>query len=72
MSIGTEKIRNLAIVGHGGTGKTSLTEQILFVGGAIPKPEPVESGRTVSDFTEEEINQKISIKTSLSHILWQG
>ncbi|MFQ3619942.1 MAG: elongation factor G, partial [Spirochaetales bacterium] len=72
MSIGTENIRNLAIVGHGGTGKTSLTEQMLFVGGAIPKPEPVESGRTVSDFIEEEISQKISIKTSLSHLPWEG
>jgi elongation factor G len=72
MSITTENIRNIAIVGHGSTGKTSLTEQILFVGGVIPKPEPVESGRTVSDFTEEEINQKISIKSSLSNLMWDG
>ncbi len=70
MSFTTENIRNVAIAGHGGTGKTSFTEQILFNGGVIPKAETVESGRTVSDFTDEEISQKISIRTSLTNIPW--
>ncbi|WP_455382181.1 elongation factor G, partial [Salinispira pacifica] len=52
-------------------GKTSLVEQILFYGGAIQKPEPVESGRTVSDHTAEEIEHRNSIHTSLSHINWK-
>ncbi|MBN1696589.1 MAG: elongation factor G [Spirochaetales bacterium] len=70
MGIRLEQIRNIAFSGHGGTGKTSLVEQILALGGAIPKPETVESGKTVSDYTEEEIARQISIHTSLSHIMW--
>lgn len=70
MSISTEQIRNIVISGHGATGKTTLTEHMLFLGGAIPKPEKVEGGKTVSDFTEEEIAKQISIHTSLSHITW--
>lgn len=71
MSIETKALRNLAIVGHTGTGKTTLNEQILFVGGVIPKPERVETGRTVSDYTDEEIKRGISIHTSFSHIHWR-
>ncbi len=71
MSHTTENIRNIAIAGHVGTGKTSLVEQILFEGGVIPKAESVESGKTVSDYTPEEIDKKISIHASLSHIEWQ-
>ncbi len=61
-------IRNIAVAGHGGTGKTSLVEQILYAGGVIGKPESVDSGKTVSDYTEEEIDNKMSIHTSLSHV----
>lgn len=69
MAVGTEGIRNIAIAGHGGTGKTTFTESLLFTGGAISKPEPVESGKTVSDYTDEEVEYKHSIHTSLSHLL---
>lgn len=72
MSITTETIRNIVFCGHGSTGKSTLTETILFNGGAIPKPESIESGKTVSDASEEEIARKISIHTSLSHILWKN
>ncbi|MBA7481712.1 Elongation factor G [subsurface metagenome] len=72
MSTSIDSIRNIVITGHGGTGKTSFVEQILFNGGKIPKPEQVESGKTVSDFTDEEINRKISIHTALSHLEWQN
>lgn len=72
MSFTTDAIRNVAVTGHGGTGKTTLVEQMLFVGGAIPKAETVESGKTVSDYTDEEIERKISIHASLSHISWEN
>jgi elongation factor G len=71
MSYRTEDIRNIAVAGHGGTGKTTFVENLLFDGGGIDRPEPVESGKTVSDFTEEEISHNMSIHTSLSHIFWK-
>ncbi len=71
MSYTTEMIRNIAVVGHGGTGKTSFIEQLLYIDGLIPSPATVESGKTVSDYTEEEIQNGISIHTSIAHIFWQ-
>jgi elongation factor G len=71
MALASEAIRNIAVTGHGATGKTSLVEQLLAFGGAIPKSEAVESGKTVSDFTEEEAARGISIHLSLSHLEWQ-
>ena len=67
----TRRLRNVAVVGHTGTGKTSLTEQLLFHAKAIPKAEKVETGRTVSDFTDEEIRRGISIRSALCHVSWQ-
>ncbi|MFP4113699.1 MAG: elongation factor G [Spirochaetota bacterium] len=70
MSITTDSIRNVAVAGHGTTGKTALVESILFSGGAIARPETVESGKTVSDFTDEEIANNFSIHTALTHLDW--
>ena len=68
MSFTTDLIRNVAIAGHGGTGKTTLFERLLFAGGAIPKGETLESGKTVSDYTPEEIDRKISIYAAMAHV----
>jgi elongation factor G len=68
MANSTDLIRNVAIAGHGSTGKTSLLEHILFQGGAIGKPETIESGKTTSDYGEEEIARKISVRASLTHV----
>jgi elongation factor G len=71
MSVSTRSLRNVALAGHGGTGKTTLVDEMLAAGGAISKAERVETGKTVSDFTEEEISKKISIHASLSHVMWK-
>ncbi len=72
MSVTSTELRNLAIVGHNGTGKTSLLEQALFYSGVISRAENVDSGKTVSDYTEEEITRKISIHASLASMTWDG
>ncbi|MFW6212661.1 MAG: GTP-binding protein [Spirochaetota bacterium] len=71
MSITTESIRNVAIAGHGATGKTSLIEAILYSAGVIDRPETIESGKTTSDYTDEEISRGLSIHTTLAHLNWQ-
>lgn len=72
MSKAARNIRNLAIVGHSGEGKTTLTEAILFNGGTIERMGKTDNGTTVSDFDEQEIARKISVSLSLSHTKWEG
>ncbi|MFW5643915.1 MAG: elongation factor G, partial [Alkalispirochaeta sp.] len=72
MAYTTENIRNIAVAGHGATGKTSFVEQLLVAGKAIATAAPVESGKTVSDYTPEEIENGLSIHTSVSNIDWNG
>ena len=72
MSHPTDKIRNIAIAGHGQTGKTTLFEHLLFTGGVIQRAETLESGKTTSDYSPEEIERKISIHAAMGHIEKNG
>src|SRR5918999_200419 len=66
------KIRNVAVVGHRGTGKTSLVEAMLFQAGATNRLGTIEQGTTISDFEEDEQRRAMSIAASLCHLEWQG
>jgi elongation factor G len=66
------KIRNVAVVGHRGTGKTSLVEALLFQAGATNRLGSVEAGTTVADWDEDEQKRRMSLAASLAHLTWQG
>lgn len=66
-----EKIRNVALVGHGGTGKTTLAEALLFESGATSRIGRVEDGTTVCDFDPEEQKRAISLSLALAPIEWK-
>src|ERR671936_1139751 len=72
MPIEPGKIRNVAVVGHRGTGKTSLVEAMLFQAGAINRLGVVEQGTTTSDWDEDEQRRQMSLAASLCHLEWQG
>lgn len=66
-----EKIRNIALIGHSGEGKTSLLEAILHHTKASNRLGRIEDGNTISDYTAEEIERKMSINLSLSYVLYK-
>jgi elongation factor G len=67
-----EHLRNVALIGHGGAGKTSLTEAMLFSAGHTTRLGKVEEGNTLSDYHPDEIQRQISINTSLLFAEWKG
>ncbi|GAA0317778.1 elongation factor G-like protein EF-G2 [Actinoallomurus spadix] len=67
-----DKIRNIALVGHSGAGKTTLVEALLAATGTIQRPGRVEDGSTVSDYDEVEIRQQRSVNLSLASFLYGG
>jgi len=64
-------IRNVALVGHGGCGKTSLASALLFDAGAVNRLGRVDDGTTVTDFDPDEVERKISLQTSLAFAEWK-
>ncbi len=68
----TDKIRNVVLLGHGGSGKTSLAEAMSYLAGITSRMGKVVDGNTVSDFTKEEIKRGFSIGTSMISMEWDS
>ncbi|NLC76259.1 MAG: elongation factor G [Clostridia bacterium] len=67
----TERIKNIGVVAHGGAGKTSLTEAMLFNAGVTNRLGKVDDGNTVTDYYPEEIKRKITINTAMAPVVWR-
>lgn len=68
----TERIRNVALISHGGAGKTSLAEAMLYTSGAINRLGKVDAGNTTTDFDPDEIKRQVTIGTALAPLEWKG
>src|SRR5436853_7878709 len=66
------EIRNVALVGHNDTGKTTLVSQMLFNAGATTRLGRIEDGTTTTDFDPDEIDRKHSISTAVAHVEWKN
>ena len=72
MALDITKVRNIGMVGHGGVGKTSLVEGMLFAAGAVNRLGRVDDGTTTTDFDPDEIKRKISLSTSAAFCDYKG
>jgi len=72
MNITANNIRNIAVIGHSGEGKTTLCEAMLFNGGMIERMGKTTDGSTAMDFDEIEKLRKMSVYTSISYLVWKG
>ncbi len=72
MSYSVQNIRNICLLGHGGNGKTSLVESLLFMTGAIDRMGRTQDGNTVCDYDAEEIKRQISISASVAPVEYKG
>jgi elongation factor G len=72
MAMDMAKIRNIALVGHGGVGKTSMVEAILFAAGAVSRLGRVDEGTSTTDFDPDEIKRKISLNTTVAYCDYRG
>ena len=68
----TDSIRNVAVLGHGGAGKTTLTESMAHLTGLTGRMGTVTDGNTISDYDKEEIKRKFSISTAVVPIEWKN
>ncbi len=66
----SDNIRNVALISHGGAGKTSLTEALLFTSGAVNRLGKVEAGNTTTDFDPDEIRKQVTINVGLAPLEW--
>ena len=69
---GVNKIRNVCLLGHGGAGKTTLAESMLFNAKASDRFGSVVNGNTVMDYDPEEIRRQLTTSTSLAPLEWDG
>src|SRR5687767_7976066 len=67
----SSEIRNVAIVGHNDTGKTTLVSELLFNAGAMTRLGRVEDGTTATDFDQDEIDRKHSISSAVAFVEWK-
>ncbi len=67
---GSREIRNVALIGHGDSGKTTLASAMLYLAGAVNRLGRVEDGNTVTDYDEDEIARQITINTAVAHCEW--
>jgi elongation factor G len=71
MAVETKKIRNIALLGHGGCGKTSLAESMIYITGASDRLGKVSDGNTVSDYDPEEVKRGFSLSASIMNVTWK-
>ena len=68
----SDKIRNIVLLSHGGAGKSSLAESMLFESGGVTRLGSIDDGTSTSDYEDEEIKRQVSIQTAILPCAWNG